>query len=81
MWELCVCFLCSLHYVLSSFAIILTRKSDLLALPLLSFVCRVIVNFLWHFLTVLWVGLQFVIVLCIFLSYSATFSTVQFNMY
>ena len=48
--------------VLSSFAIILTRKRGLIALPLLSFRCLVTVNILWLFLTVPWVGLQCVIV-------------------
>ena len=47
-----------------TFAIILTRKRELFALLLLSFGCRVIVNnVLWLFLTVPWVGLQFVIVI------------------
>ena len=48
----------SLLCVLSSFAIILTRKRNLVALLLLSFGCLVTVNFLWLFLTVSWVGLQ-----------------------
>ena len=46
----------------SSFAIILTRKRELVALLLLSFGCLVTINVLWLFLTVPWVGLQFVIV-------------------
>ena len=46
----------------SSFAITLTRKRELVALRLLSCGCLVIVNVLWLFLTVPWVGLQFVIV-------------------
>ena len=46
----------------SSFAIILTRKRELVALLLLSFGCLVTVNVLLVFLTVLWVGLQFLIV-------------------
>ena len=50
-------------YVLSSFAIILTRKRQLIDLRLLSFECLVTVNVLWLFLTVPWFGLQFVIVL------------------
>ena len=45
-----------------SFAIILTMKSELVALLLLSFGCLLTVNILWLFLTVPWVGLQFVIV-------------------
>ena len=52
----------SLLCVLSRFAIILTRKRELIALLLLSFKCLVIVNVLCFFLTVLWVGLQGVIV-------------------
>ena len=48
--------------VLSSFAIILTRRRDLVVLLLLSFRCIVTVNALWLFLTVLWDGLQCVIV-------------------
>ena len=51
-----------LYFVLSSFAIILRRKRELVALLLLSFGCLVIVNILLLFLTVPWVGLQFVIV-------------------
>ena len=47
----------------TSFAIILTRKIVLVALLLLFFGCLVTVNVLWLFLTVPWVGLQFVIVL------------------
>ena len=46
-------FLC----VLSSFAIILTRKRELAVLLLLSFRCFVSVNVLWLFLTVPCVGL------------------------
>ena len=51
-----------LLYVHSSFAIILTRKRELVALILLSFACLVTVNVLWLFLVVPWVGLQCVIV-------------------
>ena len=46
----------------SSFAIILKRKRKLVALLLLSYRCVVYVNVLWLFLTVLWVGMQCVIV-------------------
>ena len=46
----------ALLYVLSSFAIILTRKRDLVALLLLSFGCLVTVNVLELFLMVPWVG-------------------------
>ena len=35
---------------------------ELVALLLLSFGCLVTVNVLWLFLTVLWIGLRFVIV-------------------
>ena len=52
----------ALIYVLSSFAIILTRKRELVAFLLLSFGCLVTVNVLWLFLTVPWVDMQFVIV-------------------
>ena len=50
------------YFVLSSFAIILTRKRELAALLLLSFGCLVTVNVLYLFLMVPWVGLQYVIV-------------------
>ena len=52
----------ALLYVHSSFAIILTRKKELFALLLLSLGRLVTENALWLFLTVLWVGLQCVIV-------------------
>ena len=57
-----LCF--GMHYfcVLSSFAIILARISELVALLLLSFQFLVTVNIMWLFLTVPWVGLQCVIV-------------------
>ena len=42
----------ALLYVLSSFAIILTRKIELVALFLLSFGCLVAINVLWLFLSV-----------------------------
>ena len=51
-------FCCALHCVLSSFAIILKRKRELVALLLLSCGCLFIVNVLWLFLTVPWVGLR-----------------------
>ena len=50
-------------YVISSFAIILTRKRELAALLLLSFGYLVTIHALWLFLTVPLVGLQFVIAL------------------
>ena len=49
-------------YALSSFAIILTRKRELVALLVLSLGCLFTVNVLWLFLTVLWFGLKFLIV-------------------
>ena len=61
---LCVC-------VLSSFAIILKRKRELVSLLLLSYGCLCTVNVMWLFLTVPWVGLQCVIV--VFRDYSLTF--------
>ena len=51
----------ALLYVHCGFAIILTRKKELVALILLSFGCLVTV-LLWLFLMVPWVGLQCVIV-------------------
>ena len=49
--------------VLSSFAIILKRKRELVALLLsMSYRCLVTLNILWLFLTVLWVNLQCAIV-------------------
>ena len=55
---LCYAILC----VLSSFAIILMRKRELVELLLLSYGCLVTVNVLWLFLTMPWGGLQCVIV-------------------
>ena len=52
----------ALLFVHSSFAIILTRKRELIILLLLSFGCLVTVNDPWLFLAVPWVGLQCVIV-------------------
>ena len=56
----CSMFCHALLYVLSSFAIILMAKRELVALLSLSFWCLVIA--VWLFLTVPWVCLQFVIV-------------------
>ena len=47
----------ALRYVLTSFAIILTRKRELVAMLLLSFVCLVTVNAQGLSLTVPWVDL------------------------
>ena len=52
----------ALLYILSSIAIILTRKRELFALLLLSIRCLVTVNVLWLFLMVPWVDLQCVFV-------------------
>ena len=46
----------------SSFALILKRKIKLVALLLFSSRCIVTINVQWLFLTVPWVGLQYVIV-------------------
>ena len=53
----CYALLC-VHF---SYAIILKRKRKLVALLLLSYRCIVTINVLWLFLTVPWVGLQYVI--------------------
>ena len=60
---LCLSLFChTLLCVHLSFAIILKRKRKLVALLLLSCRCIVTINVLWLFLTVSWVGLQYVIV-------------------
>ena len=60
---LCLSLFCyALLCVHSSFAIILKRKRKLIALLLLSYRCIVTRNGLWLFLTVPWVGLQYMIV-------------------
>ena len=51
--------------ILSSFSIISKRKRELVTLLLLSYGCLVTVNVLWLFLTAQWIGLQYVIVVCI----------------
>ena len=56
----CCMFCCTVLYVPSRFAIILIGKRELVALLSLSSWCLVIV--VWLFLAVLWVCLQFVIV-------------------
>ena len=55
-------FCCALLCVLSSFAIILRRERELVALLLLSYGCLVTVNILCLFLAVPWVGLRCVLV-------------------
>ena len=57
-----VIFWYALLYVLYSFAVILPRKKELVALLLLSFGCNVTVNVLWLFFTMPWVRLRFVVV-------------------
>ena len=52
----------ALLFVLSSFAIILAGKGELVALLCLSFLYFVAVDVLWLFLAVPWVGLQCIIV-------------------
>ena len=60
---LCLSWFCfALLCVYSSFAIILKMKRKLVALLLLSYRCIVTINVLWLFLTVPWVGMQYVIV-------------------
>ena len=60
---LCLSLFCyALLFIHSSFAIILKRNRKLVALLLLSYNCIVAINVLWLFLTVSWVGLQYVIV-------------------
>ena len=54
---------CITFYVLSRFAVILTKKRELIALLLLSFWCLVTINVLWLFFTVAWVGMHNVIVI------------------
>ena len=51
-----------MHYFCPVFAIILKRKRKLVALLLFSYRCIVNINVHWLFLTVPWVGLQYVIV-------------------
>ena len=61
--DLCLSLFCyALLCVHSSFAIILKRKRKLVALLSLTYRCIVTIHVMWLFLTVPWVGLQFVIV-------------------
>ena len=63
MGVLCLSLFChALLCVHSSFAIILKRRKRLVALLLWSCMCIEIINVLWLFLAVPWVGLQCVIV-------------------
>ena len=63
LYGVCLSLCChALLCVFSSFAIILKGKRELVDLILLSYGCRVTVHVLWVFLTVPWVGLQYVIV-------------------
>ena len=60
---LCLSLFCyALLSVHSSFAIILKKKRKLVALLFLSYRCIITINVLWLFLTMPWVGLQYVIV-------------------
>ena len=60
---LCLYLFCyALICVYSSFAILLNRMRKLVALLLLSNICIVTINVLWLFITVPWVGPQYVIV-------------------
>ena len=60
---LCLSLFCYvLLCVYSSFAIVLKRKRKLVPLLLLSYKCTVIINDLWLFRMMPWVGLQCVIV-------------------
>ena len=60
---LCLSLFCyALLCVHSSFAIILKRKRKLVAFLLLPYSCIVILNVLWFFVSVPWVGLLCVIV-------------------
>ena len=54
----CYALLC----IRSCYAVILKRKSKLVALLLMSYICFDTINVLWLFLTVPWVGLQHLIV-------------------
>ena len=73
-WVLCWSLLWfALLYYLSSSAIIMTRKRLLVTLPLLSFGRQATVNVLWLFSMMLWVGLQFVILVFPCLTFIALF--------
>ena len=52
----------ALHCALPSFAVILKRKRELVALLLLPYGYLVTVNVQWLFLMMLWVGLEFMVV-------------------
>ena len=58
---MCLCFV--MHYVVYFLVLQSSRRArELVPLLLLSYGCLVTVNVLWLFLSVPWVGLQFVIV-------------------
>ena len=60
---LCLSLFCYVfRCVHSSFVIILKRKRKLVTLLLLSCRCIVTIDVLWFFLTMPWVGLQYLIV-------------------
>ena len=73
MYLFCYAFLC----VHSNFAIILKRKTKLVALLLFSYRYIVAINVLWLLLTVPWVGLQCVIVVFPKHTYLLTFPNKQ----
>ena len=58
---LCLSFCFALLCFHSRFAFILKRKRKLVVLLLLFYRCIITINVLWFFLTVPWVGLQYVI--------------------
>ena len=64
LWGFCVClcFCYALLCALPSFAIILKRKRELVALLLLSYGYLVTVNVQWLFFMIKWVGLEFITV-------------------
>ena len=51
-----------IHYTTAAPSFVIILKRRLIALLLLSYRCIVTINVLWLFLTMLWVGLQCVIV-------------------
>ena len=67
--------------VLSSFAIILTRQRELVALLLSFFGYLVTVNVLWLFLTVSWVGLQCVFGVHVFHDHTHFFVNILYKFY
>ena len=63
MREFCVCLCFAMHYFVSILVLQTSEKEEKAdCLLILPYRCIVIINVLWLFLTVLWVGLQCVIV-------------------